>query len=716
MAAIWKIGTDAQTASQAATLEDLGITDLKIKFANRADDVATWTCEGKDMDSEPSFVYGTRIKIWQGGDVVFRGEVTSLPRHGTGTGQRRSFEARGGWYWFTKGFYTQSYQVLEWAAQEESRQVGPHSKTRVILGYGASGPCTAAAQLGDILSQAASAGAPVAAGTVSLDSGAQGSTGNDLVLPADEQVDLTWADAITRILRWFPDAIVYFRYGTASTCHIKRSGNLGNTYGLIDPVEISLTPRHDLVVPGVQIDYEITSAKSNKEYRAVKTDTAGNPSALGAAHFTVQLDGGSVSQLWQSVTTEDLPETLPTNAEGASSYTISSPWSNFFSQYIPELRGHTITAFSVLQPDSGLSQNTWPPKIPSTPGHTVDAPRILKRGEVQPWMANRGYYASSVRLRFTVSYSDADSSWDSREFHVTLPLTNAKTGIVNFLQSRTAAEDVPSGLAAELYAAAGRLWWEGSATEEKDDVNTTVFRVGQTVWIAGATHAGTETSGVDAIVQSAEWDVGRGRSTIAFGPPQHVGLQDLVELARANRRRRPVVSQQFKASADTADTAQNVIGGQGPNSNGGSVSGNKLLRRKMQASVNEHTTDGQQQSETSVSKEITIDLESPQTDAQHPANPATIGDKTYIAPGRISLHDGGGYIDIGGPDSTNLEYGDGYHLLHDSGHTLTGERTLRGFKLHLTLATTKIAVKGGVIKQAGSSGVTVNSDSIDIGL
>ena len=38
-------------------------------------------------------------------------------------------------------------------------------------------------------------------------------------------------------------------------------------------------------------------------------------------------------------------------------------------------------------------------------------------------------------------------------------------------------------------------------------------------------------------IQSVEFDIGQGQTTVTFGPPSHLGTQDLVSLARANRTR-----------------------------------------------------------------------------------------------------------------------------------------------------------------------------------
>lgn len=310
MAVIWKIN--------GYTLDELGITDLKITFANHADDVATWTCDGTDVDATPDhdFPVGTDIAITRAENVqrriIFQGRITATPRQGSGTASRIAYEARGGWYWLGKVFYTQP-----WKAGES----GTQSKTRVILGYNPStgAPWSGDSQIAHILACAA-AKAPIAAGTVSTLS---------MVLPADEEVDLTCADAINRVLAWAPDTAVWCDHSQSTpVLHFRKidgsqAGDVRNIE--VHPVQgaesLQIVPRHDLVVPGVEIVYEITSAnQSGKRFRDVVVDNggwngttgaAGDPDALGAAHFTIQLDGGSVRQLYQSVSSPAAPPAPP---------------------------------------------------------------------------------------------------------------------------------------------------------------------------------------------------------------------------------------------------------------------------------------------------------------------------------------------------------------------------------------------------------------------
>lgn len=559
MAATWKIGPASAGYDDASckTLAQLGITDLRIKFANHADDVATWTCDGADVDSAADFATGTVVSIWRkNGQLaakrVFSGAITSLPRYGSGAAHRVSYEARGGWYWLTKGFYTQSYPV------HDGTTAGTCSKTRIVIGYGANGTATPTAQLAEILNQCAAASGEIA-GTAAGSSVSVSSA----TIPGDEELDLTWADAVNRILRWFPDTAVFFDHSVHPVkCTIERwtETNPDRTrwWGAGDCDEVEVVPRHDLQIPGVRIDYEIvTSVESGSgdnlsvtRYRNVESDTAGSPSALGAAHFTVEIDGGTKTTLKQKITVENLPATLP--VVSASGTKPGSAWQTFFAKYIPELCDKTLTAFSC--------DKTW---FPENLNH------VLLTGQVQPWFP-RTRTAKSVAMAFTASYADGSRSVVGKTFSVTLTLTNAATGTYTATTS-TAGADVPTGLAAALYAAMGRLWYEGRIVRTQADVLGTASP-GESLALGGVLPGGGTAYG---FVQSEEWDVGNGKTTVSFGPPNHLGVQDLVQLAQANRKRRPVESQSAKASAsvDAGQDDDMTLGGPAPDTHEGETEG-----------------------------------------------------------------------------------------------------------------------------------------------
>lgn len=531
MAVTWKIGlSDGITgggASNASTTAELNVSNLKITLRNHAEDTASWTCEGDGLASTARFPYGTDISVWkvEGSTVtrVFRGVVTSIPRQGSGAAERVDYEAKGGWYWLTKCFYTQT-----WATGSSNT---PQSKTRVVLGYGPNGTVTPTAQIQAIVNCAIAADAPISLGSASVCS---------VKLPADEQVDLTCADALNRILAWFPDTVVWFDYSgdSAPAIHLQRRASLSPvTLPVSQAAEsVTATPRHDLVVPGVEMIFEITSASGNQQFRDVVVERAPDPfptgaDALGAARFTIQLDGGHADYLFNSL------QSVPVTAADLR----SAAW---WAARIPELAGWSNVTFA-----------TPYPSLPTVGTKTLD--HELVRGAVQPWQDE---IARTVTLKATVSYtSAAGDQFANRVISVTLTMTDAETGVYSFLQSRQAAEDVPRGLAAQVYAAVSHLYYEGRVSYAGDSPPYLDKSIGSRFNLSGG--PGNAWASMDSAIQAIEYAVGAGTTTFSFGPPEHLGPQDLVQLALANRKRLECRSQKLynSSAADIADTP--TIGG-----------------------------------------------------------------------------------------------------------------------------------------------------------
>ena len=586
MAATWKICPSDYNAAQVRSDTDhtcaaLNVSGLKITLRNHADDTATWTCEGDGIDSADRFAYGTDISIWkvEGNTAkrVFRGAVTSIPREGSGEAERVSYEARGGWYWLGKCFYTQEWAVGEgslsmteeplnnaWGtptmdqifgtggtpegAAAKTRQV----KTRVILGGTAQTPT---AQIRAILDCAAKAGAPLRTGGVSVSSAR---------VPADEEIDLTCANAIDRLLAWFPDTAVWFDYGVSGdpAVHVVRRSSLGT---LSLPVEraaesVRATPRHDLVVPGVEIVYEITSSKNGKPYRDAKTDSAGNATALGAARFTVQLDGGSVDRVWQRIETNRIWEK-----------DLADP--DWWAKRIPELKGWTGpdgTGKPVITPVS---------KFPKVNGATLN--KELVSGNIPPWL--KGAVSASVPVECTADYALGGESVVGRTIRLTLTLTNASGGVYASTQSRQEGETVPKGLARQIFAAVSHLYYQGTVRYVGEDAPR-LFPPGYRLNLSGGLPAWKN---MDSAIQSVELDIGAGATTCSFGPPEHLGPQDLVQLAQANRKRAEVRSSS-QSSADLSSSSP-PLGGLAPNTSSG-VAGGAESKREWVDPVSNETT------------------------------------------------------------------------------------------------------------------------------
>lgn len=526
-----------------------GISNLRLTFRSRAADTAEFDVAG-DYDGNPAYAYNAEITIAMGGDAKFKGRIATIPRQGSGTEEYIRYVAKGPWADLERAMYTQTFKAG--ASSLDSIE------TRCILGIGVAGsparlaPVSYNAQIGDIIASAHSRGAHLTAGDIDVSA---------RTMPADEQVDLTCAAALERCLSWFPDTVSWFDYSaTPPTLHIKRRSDLDpESISALKAESISITPRNDLVVPGVRLIYEHTTSTDSDGYRTTSVDEAGSPDDLGAIVHTVQLDGGSMSTEWEKIESVALPASLTSNAAKA-----------WWLKKIPELAGWSdITLHDACTP--------YPPRAAS--GDTLD--RELISGTIQPWMTED--HAEQHTLTVLADYTLGGVEYVNQTLSVTLTLTDA-SGLRSH-QTGTYSQPVPAnGLAAEIYAAHSVLHYEGSITYVQATPDFAISPGNK----LNITDGRSGWSSMNAVVQSIQIVVDTGTTTIQFGPPQHLGVADLVQATLPNRKRAMVRSAKALTSASASSSASvNCPKGQVINSTAGGAYRAKItVQDPAQSSVN----------------------------------------------------------------------------------------------------------------------------------
>lgn len=532
MAATWTIGLEN---GQMQTLADLNISDLKITFRNRAADEARFRIDGDYTTAGAGFVYGSTYKIARNGTVVYRGRCEKIVRHGSGTDQYANVILLGGWHWLTLKMLQQNWPM--------GSSGTPTAKSRVILGakYNASTGenemVPASSQLSDII-----AASPIAVtrGTIAV---------SNRHIPLDERVDSTCAEAVDAILSWWPDAVVYFRYGSGTQINIKRIPSLPpKTIPLASLAEeVEITARNDLLVPGVKLVYETVDENGFQSVH-VDSQNSGNADALGGVVNTISVAGASPGG-WDitsvKITSERLPDPL-TAAWWASRIPQLAGWSDV-TLHGPDdtvtLSDETeVAGFSATLSD-GTVADTWPPRMGTKTLHSE-----LLGGTVEPWMKEK---MDRVRIQQYVDYTLNGQVVENALLTIEMTLTSAETKIYQTGTVTPPPEDHPAadGLAGEIHEAVGKLYYEGSVVQIGEDPPD-LASVGEKLNLSGGA---AEWTHMDTPVQSVEWDVGRGQTRVSFGPPNQVGKQDHVARARANRTRGPARSCGVMGRASTAD-------------------------------------------------------------------------------------------------------------------------------------------------------------------
>ena len=499
---IWKIGS----STTFHTLADLHVSSLQITFRNRAADETRIVIDGS-LSGAASFSYGSTYSITKNFTTVFTGRCEKIIRKGTGSSQSCEVILLGGWHWLTLYMYQQSWP-------RGAPGTIPVNKSRVILGCDANGGLVSAnAQISGIV-----ACAGISAGTVNVSSGQ---------FPMDEKVDITCAEALDAVLAWWPDAVVWFTYSGGTTLNVARFGSLSSRSVALASAaeEVQATARRDLQIPGVRLIYETTTG--NGAYQNVETDEDGAPDLAGGLIQTISVAGSSHDIVSAKIVSQSLPATL------------TAAW---WASRIPELAGWTNVTLGA-NPTVTLSDGTsasWKPTI-----GTKTLNYELLSGTVADWMHEA---ADRVRVTQTASYTLNDQTVEDAVLSIDLVLTSAETGVYQH-GSVTRPETIPNGLAADIMTAVGRLYHEGTITLVGEDPPDTVG-LGDKLLLTGGPAAWES---MNAPIQGVTWDIATGTTRLSFGPPNHLGVQDLVARARANRLRGPARSLSARISSSTAD-------------------------------------------------------------------------------------------------------------------------------------------------------------------
>lgn len=541
MAITWKLnGTAVGT---------LGVSGLVLRLTNQAADALTFQCA---LEDDPSFALNSEIVLTRtvdaGSPVTwFRGRLRALPRRLTPTSETLRFEVLGPWHWLDRTPYLQSWKTPSDPADTASA-LTTYLRGRAILNQNTSGAkITAKVFIEEVLDYAIAACTAANGGVAPFARDVDASLA--VTLPWDEVTDLSCADAISRILAILPDTVAWVDYApTTPVIHLSRRAEL-------DPLELPVLPPGDSSDFAHAVRGEIDLAPLAEQQRGkvvliyVQTHRANEaawethtiddhpdgsaPNDPDALVRTIQLAGAVVNNnlLEQPIEIDPLPAGLVYGSatwltSGSQFDALRTWWRN----HAPELQaaGITIKGFAYC-------------------GHDATLANELVAGAITDWMIDHAdIEEEDATVTAFIAYEEArpnDASKKARhikQFAARIKATNAvtKTYARTEAVSFTPAEAVPSGLAEQIHAAVSVLHYEGSVVlvETEPTINALV---GRTLNLTGDL-AAWET--MNAVVQSAAIALDDGRTFLRVGPPRHLGVGELVDLFRANRTRRDVVS------------------------------------------------------------------------------------------------------------------------------------------------------------------------------
>jgi len=543
----WYVSSNGSTWTLCSTA---GICNPVLTLRTNGMDELVWQMPG-DFLASPAFAYGSTIYLARGvttdGTTVytcrFIGRITSIPRQAASAAETLNYKASGGWWWLEQVTYAQRWQNTTGT----SSSLVNFNIMRVVLGQTDDTVwCDAGTQVKAAVQYAIAVGAPIALGTV--DTGA--------MLPYSEHICIRCADVIRQCLRLTPDVCCWFEYSTGTPVfNCRQPSNLTTKSIAVlntDTDTITMTPRYDLLLPGVLIMYEQTNVFDGKSYRNILTDAAGSTGDPRVVGLYFEMSGSSATTVKQEISVADYP---------AAPYTDKAFWRAVLPWLDPDTIADADLAIQNVTRD-GVSS----PLLPS----------YLTDGQVTKWMTDKcGVNGESETWEADISYKRKTSGTTVEEQvvnkHVSITLlstdgTNNDDGsprTYSTLSNYTAGEPITMGLAAQLYASWSRLQWDGSFRLVEDEASFQAVP-GNRVNITGGL---SDWSAMLAIVQDSVVDLNAGTTSVTTGTCGRLEADSLVALYRAAHFR------QFSQNFLSRDNAES-------DSNGDTIEGGKKAARK----------------------------------------------------------------------------------------------------------------------------------------
>jgi hypothetical protein len=481
------------------------------------------------------FEYGDTLEIFAAGTTdagqtinrrLFYGRCIRPADDAPAGANRQLYQFANAWWWLTQIIYEQTYKT------------GPSTTTtspfcNLFWDQATDAARSNGAEITAIINWAIAAGAPLQLGTVDL-----------ATTPAPDAVNSqTCAQTIQRAMNWTPDSVAWIDDATTPpTFHCRQRANLTAVTKAITHFEppISLTPRHDLVPAYVRIAYHYGTDDGTAPVAVDKYPVAADETQFPRLRLAVQLGfaGGAPPQ----------NQWLKT---AAVNYTSSDWWLKARFADNPTIADLTIIGTPAIANESAHGKSF------TTPMYEVI------EGAVPGWkIAEETAGEAIVVITATVSYNvKIDSATvltvPSREISVRLRCTDLSqpTGYNYTKTSVPDSEAVPAGVAQSLFESAAALHQEGTlnhhgkATLDLDLQLGTVLNLtgGRAEWATGR-----------LLPAQITCDPSRSLTTVAVGPPAHLGIGELIDLIRAARARNNPTMISLQTTGTTTTGAQNL--------------------------------------------------------------------------------------------------------------------------------------------------------------
>jgi len=430
------------------------------------------------------------IEVFKGDTRWFCGRITQIPCEYSSQQTHKTYFVSGPLWYLDHLVYQQSWQYFK---EANDTQMVPIYRSLCVLGQTEDGNTANAKQcLIEIINYAKAHGAPIACGQIQ---------GFDFSFPCETIKDCSCTEAIKKLLRWTPNAVIWFDYTTAQPIiNIVRGEFLHtHTVSINQLSQFSLNPRKDLKVNSVVLKYEHTHSNENGSWKTTSVDAYPSNATggeLNALVLTIELEGTQTHMQEQWVQVEP----------------IKTDEIDWWKRHFPSLASIPNEQIKI----SDVQRKT-------------NYPNELIEGAIAPWMRCRSSYET---ITANISYCSPTSNIIDRIISLKLCSTDAISKTYRQQIFLKTGIEPPQNLAKVLYDSTSCLQYEGTLKIETKDLTSSWM--GQRL---NFSDGDPEWNNIQLPVQEEYIIIDTGTVSLKFGAPKHLGPNDLIQLLQSNRTR-----------------------------------------------------------------------------------------------------------------------------------------------------------------------------------
>lgn len=522
-----------------------------LQYGSTIKTLAEWKCHGTTRNlvsqaldtvsfsmrssSNPyAFDRNSTLTIRKDDAIWFVGELRQVPHSNAPEAERDNYVLWGPWNWFERVTYQQEWNILHSGVLQYFWTSHVMLNSIKATWTNTAGQIKAAVDLA-IQSQIVTTGAalinsPVIGINIDLPT---------MFPPIVEVRSRTIAEVIKSQLAWHPDATTWFTMNANGKwdffCKTKDklaattydwAPATGNKY--LHSVE--LTPRWDLVRPGVILRYEKNGTyEGAPTFEVVEDKYPANVSSFARDVYleTIDLKGLVKTTLRRTI------EVAPIIDAAGNDLLQTLDWWKTYSPQLndPEIVESTLK-FAAVSTDH---------PAPHRKDGSLYLPNILIAGEIADWMRRDDGALGSSESDSAEAYFDCDfkTVTTSRKHKdklgwripIQFTATDLETGTYSTFSEFTQADWTPVGLAQVLYAVFQTTQYEGTVTMRERELSGRMA-MGSLINIAGHRAEYETMNGLPQSIQERIPDDGPAETTVNCGVAAHLDVPGLLSLLR----------------------------------------------------------------------------------------------------------------------------------------------------------------------------------------